>query len=288
MAGGQQAHGAWLAARAEGQKREKTIKFIGIDASPDEGKKYVREGLLTATLEYYTCADEAIDVALLILNGIEVPKDILLGTLLYTKENIDKGGLAMDAAGTKPMAELRSKHADILKPDPANKEKWTLGMSQCNLAEPWRVRMNSEIEAAAAKYPQLKLVYKDAQNDAQRQRSQVEEFLTQKVDLLIVSPKETVTLTPPVRNVYEAGIPVIVLDRRIQGDTYTCFIGGDNQMMGRVAGRYIGHLLKGKGNIVELKGLMSTTPGQERHDGFIEGLEDYVKDPAGIGKLFAE
>jgi len=283
-----QAHGAWLAARAEGRGREKGIKFIGIDANPDEGKKYVRERILTATLEYFTCAEEAVDVALLILNGVEVPKDILLGTLLYTKENIDEGGLAMDAAGTKPMAELRAKHADFLKPDPGNKGKWTIGMSQCNLGEPWRVRMNNDLEAAAAKYPQLKVEYKDAQNDAQRQRSQVEEFLTQKVDVLIVSPKETVPLTPPVKNVYEAGIPVIVLDRRIQGDTYTCFIGGDNQMMGRVAGRYIGHLLKGKGNIVELKGLMSTTPGQERHNGFIQGLQDYVRDPASVDKRFAK
>ncbi len=282
------AHGAWLAARAGGQDREKQIKFIGIDANPNEGKKYVREGILTATLEYMTGAPEAIDIALLILNGIEVPKDVALSTTLYTQANIGQGGLAVDAPGPALIAKLRRQHADVLKPDPANPGKWTLGMSQCNLGEPWRVRMNQEIEAAARKYPQLKVSYKDAQNDSQTQRNQVEEFITQEVDLLIISPKETIPLTPPVKRVFAAGIPVIVLDRQIQGDTYTCFIGGDNLAMGRIAGRYIAHLLKGKGTIVELMGLMTSTPGQERHDGFLLGLKDYVQDPASVAKLFAD
>lgn len=281
-----EAHGGWLAANAEGQGREKSIKFVGIDANPDEGKKYVREGILTATLEYPTGAAEGIEIALLVLNGIQVPKDIILATTLYTKETIDKGGIPVDAPGPALIAELRKKHADILKPDPSKAGKWTLGMSQCNLGEPWRVRMNQEVAEAAKKYPQLKIVYKDAQNDSQTQRNQVEEFITQKVDLLIVSPKETVPLTPPVQKVMEAKIPVIVLDRRVQGDAYTCFIGGDNTLIGRTAGRYVGHLVKGKGNIVELKGLMTTTPAQERHNGFILGLQDYVKDAAGIDKMF--
>ncbi|MBI4580105.1 MAG: substrate-binding domain-containing protein [Planctomycetes bacterium] len=281
-----QAHGAWLAARAEGQGREQSIEFIGIDANPDEGKKYVREGILSATLEYPTGAAEAIDVALLILSGLEVPKNISLATTLYTKDNLDSGGIPVEAPGAAMVAELRAKHAGILKPDPANAAKWTIGMSQCNLGEPWRVRMNQEVEAAAAKYPQLKVVYKDAQNDSQTQRNQVEEFLTQKIDLLIVSPKETVPLTPPVKKVFEAKVPVIVLDRSIQGDTYTCFIGGNNTLIGRTAGRYIGHVMQGKGNIVELKGLMTTDPAHERHDGFIQGLKDYIADPAGIDKLF--
>lgn len=281
-----QAHGAWLAAQAEGQGREKKIRFVGIDANPDEGKKYVREGILTATLEYPTGAAEAVDVALLLLNGVKVPKDIILATTLYTQDNIENGGLPVDAPGPALVAELRREHANVLKPDPDHAGQWTIGMSQSNLGEPWRVRMNQELAAAAAKYPQIKMVFKDAQNDSQTQRNQVEEFLTQKVDVLIVSPKETVPLTPPVQHVFEAKIPVIVLDRRIQGDTYTCFIGADNVLIGRTAGRYLAHLLQGKGNIVELKGLMTTTPGQERHDGFLQGLRDYVKDPAGVDKLF--
>ncbi len=280
------AHGAWLAARAEGQGREEKIHFVGIDANPNEGKEYVQESILSATLEYPTGAAEAIDFALLILNGVEVPKDISLATTLYTPENISDGGIPVDAPGPAMVAELREKHADILKPDPDNEGKFKIGMSQCNLGEPWRVRMNGEIEDAARKYPQIEIMYKDAQNDSQTQRTQVEEFLTQDVDLLIVSPKETVPLTPPVQKVFAAGTPVIVLDRAIEGDTYTCFIGGDNTLIGRTAGQYIGHLMQGEGNIVELMGLMTSTPAQERHDGFIQGLKDYVDNPEKINAMF--
>ena len=51
--------------------------------------------------------------------------------------------------------------------------KWKIGMSQCNLGEPWRVQMNADIKNAAEKYPQIKVIFKDAQNDTLRQRSQI-------------------------------------------------------------------------------------------------------------------
>jgi ribose transport system substrate-binding protein len=70
----------------------------------------------------------------------------------------------------------------------------------------------------------------------------------------------------------QAGIPVIVLDRALIGEDYTCFIGGDNRMIGRAAGRWLREKLGGKGQIVELQGLMTSTPGQDRHAGFREGI----------------
>src|ERR1022692_81696 len=150
--------------------------------------------------------------------------------------------------------------------------QFVIGMSQCNLGEPWRVQMNADIEAAAAKHPELKLVFKDAQNDTLKQRAQVEEFVSSKVDLLIVSPKEAQPLTEPVARALDAGIPVIVLDRRLLGDKYTCFIGADNKKIGKAAGEWIVKALGGKGNVIELMGLQTSTPGQDRHSGFLEGI----------------
>ena len=150
---------------------------------------------------------------------------------------------------------------------------FTVGMSQCNLGEPWRVQMNADIKAAADRCPDLKVVYKDAQNDTLKQRAHVEEFIAAKVDLIIISPKEAQPLTPPVAAAMDAGIPVIVLDRRVVGDKYTCFIGADNKKIGQAAGRWIAQKLGGKGNIVELKGLMTSTPGQDRNSGFREGIK---------------
>lgn len=157
-------------------------------------------------------------------------------------------------------------------PGPAAKSAFTIGMSQCNLGEPWRVQMNADVKAAAEKHPNLKVVFKDAQNDTLKQRAHVEEFVSSGVDLLIISPKEAAPLTEPVAKAMDAKIPVIVLDRRLLGDKYTCFIGADNQKIGRAAGEWIKKTLGGKGKVVELKGLMTSTPGQDRNRGFRAGI----------------
>lgn len=152
-------------------------------------------------------------------------------------------------------------------------DKYTIGMSQCNLGEPWRVQMNADIKAAADQHENLEVVYKDAQNDTLKQRAHVEEFVSAGVDLLIISPKEAQPLTEPVAKAMDAGIPVIVLDRRVVGDKYTCFIGADNKKIGKAAGEWIVKALGGQGKVVELKGLMTSTPGQDRNSGFREGIK---------------
>lgn len=149
---------------------------------------------------------------------------------------------------------------------------FTIGMSQCNLGEPWRVQMNADIRKAAEGHPELTVVFKDAQNDNLRQRAHIEEFIRAGVDAILVSPKEAAPLTGVVRDAYRKGIPVIVIDRRVLGDEYTCFIGADNVKIGRAAGRWLAEQLGGKGTVVELKGLMTSTPGQDRHSGFREGI----------------
>lgn len=151
-------------------------------------------------------------------------------------------------------------------------DPWVIGMSQCNLGEPWRVQMDADVRAAAEAHPNLRVIFKDAQNNSLTQRAQVEEFVEQGVDLIIISPKEAAPLTRPVAEAFQRGVPVIVLDREVQGDEYTAFIGADNVRIGRAAGEWIREMLGGEGKIVELKGLMTSTPGQDRNQGFLEGL----------------
>src|SRR2546428_6050949 len=88
----------------------------------------------------------------------------------------------------------------------AAEKQYTIGMSQCNLGEPWRVQMNTDIKAAADKRPEIKMVFKDAQNDTLKQRSHVEEFVSAGVDLILISPKEAAPLTEPVAKAMDAGI----------------------------------------------------------------------------------
>ena len=152
--------------------------------------------------------------------------------------------------------------------------RFVIGMSQCNLNEPWRINMNALIKKAAEKYAdKLVVVYKDAQADSLKQRSHVEEFVIAGIDLLIISPFEAVPLTEPIAEAYQAGGPVIILDRRVMGDQYTQFIGADNKKIGKYAGEWIVKTLGGKGNVIELKGMMTSIPAQDRNSGFREGIK---------------
>jgi ribose transport system substrate-binding protein len=168
-------------------------------------------------------------------------------------------------AGCKPAAP--KKHAGTPE-DP-----FVIGMSQCNRGEPWRVQMDEDVKQAAAKHPNVKVIFKDAQNESLTQRAQIEELLAQGIDLLLVSPKESAPLTRPVAEAFDKGVPVIVLDRAVEGDKFTTFIGADNRKIGREAGKWVAKALGGKGKVVELMGLQTSTPGRDRHEGFLEGID---------------
>lgn len=95
------------------------------------------------------------------------------------------------------------------------------------------------------------------------------------IDILIVSPNEAEQLTPVVEEVYNRGIPVIVIDRKINSEKYTAFIGPNNLTIGREAGYFAYELLKGKGKVLEITGLKGSTPAIERSKGFREIVKNY-------------
>jgi len=152
---------------------------------------------------------------------------------------------------------------------------YLIGMSQANNAEPYRVQMNDDIKAAASEIDQFDIKIADAGQDSATQVSQVQNFITQKVDLLMISPNEAAPLTSVVADAYNQGIPVIVLDRKVEGDAYTQFIGADNAEIGKRAGEYVAkELLPDGGNVVEIRGLSGSTPAKEREEGFAKGISD--------------
>jgi ribose transport system substrate-binding protein len=165
-----------------------------------------------------------------------------------------------------------------------DQSKFVIAFSQCNKAEPWRTWMDQSLMAEAAKHPEIEVLYADAQQDNSKQVADVENFLRQRVDLLIISPNEAKPLTAVVKRVYDSGIPVIVLDRAIEGDSYTTFIGADNLEIGRAAGEYAAQLLTGKGDVIEIKGLAGSPPAIDRSKGFRESIAKFpgiriVADP---------
>ena len=162
-------------------------------------------------------------------------------------------------------------------------KKYVFGFSQATILEPWRVQFNKDMQKEADKHPEIKLIITDGQDKTEKQVADTESLIQQGVDVLLISPKESAGLTGAVLKAIDAKIPVIVLDRNVNTDKITQFIGGDNVVIGQTAGDYAVKLLGGsgsaKGNIVELWGGMGTAPAQDRHKGFNEkvGKESGIK-----------
>jgi ribose transport system substrate-binding protein len=158
------------------------------------------------------------------------------------------------------------------------KDSYLIGMSQANKGEPWRQAMNDQIAAAAAAHPELNVVFSDAAQNNAKQVADVENFLQQGIDLLIISPNEAAPLTDVVAKACAQGVPVIVLDRKVNGDQFTMWIGADNQAIGKTAGEYAATYCADNNlnpcNIIEIRGLEGSTPAKERGDGFREGIAE--------------
>jgi signal transduction histidine kinase/DNA-binding response OmpR family regulator len=155
------------------------------------------------------------------------------------------------------------------------KEKFIVGFSQCISSDTWRQTMQTEMQTELVLYPNFELLIKDAGGNNQKQVQDVEDFLKMGIDLLIISPNESKPLTPIVQKVFKQGIPVIVIDRKIESDDYTAFIGANNYEIGTAVGQYAVNLLKGKGDVVEIWGLKGSSPAQERHKGFSDAISNF-------------
>jgi len=159
--------------------------------------------------------------------------------------------------------------------------EFIIGFSQANNAEPYRQHVNDELAAAAKAVPQFTLQIADGAGNVNTQTSQVDNFVTQKVDLLLISPFEAAPLTPAVQRVMKAGIPVIELDRQTvgtPGKEYTAFIGGDNYKIAMEAGKYTAtKLLPDGGQVAVLEGLPSSSPAVDRLNGFKDGVKGNSK-----------
>lgn len=163
-------------------------------------------------------------------------------------------------------------------------KKWKIGYSQCTLDEPWRVAMNLALATRAKDFAdRIDLEMLNASDDAVKQAEQVDTLRIKGIDLLIISPKEAAPLTPPVKRVYEAGIPVIVLDRDLEEPVYTCFIGASNIEIGKEAGEFVVEQAKKKMaetgqkgyNVVMLQGNLGSTPAGDRASGFRQAIEGH-------------
>jgi len=148
------------------------------------------------------------------------------------------------------------------------KVEYLIGVSQANMRESWRLALTRELKEEAAKHPGVRLIFTDATQNSDKQIADIKRLLACGVDLLIVSPCDVKKITPMVSGVYKS-IPVIVMDRVVEGYDYSLFIGPDNRSIGKQAGESVLGMLDGKpGGVLEICGSASSQMSAERSEGF--------------------
>lgn len=163
----------------------------------------------------------------------------------------------------------------IKKSNSTGKKRFLIGMSQANLYEPWRLYMNKEIQDEAEKHDEVQMIFKDAGGDTEKQKEDIDDLLNFGVDLLIVSINDSEELTPIVKKAYQS-IPVIVLDRAVEGYDYTLYIGSETRTIGEQAGNLAAELAQDrKVNVVEIQGLLNSSPDIEMTEGFKKSIKNH-------------
>jgi ribose transport system substrate-binding protein len=153
---------------------------------------------------------------------------------------------------------------------------YQIAYSQSNFAEPYRAAADAQMTKLFATVPQFHLTITDGTGDSNVQNTQLNDDITKGVDLVMTSPQASTPGTPAVTAIYNAGIPVILLDRGIDTDAYTAFIGGDNVAIGKMAGEYVGkNLLPSGGDVAIVEGDQTTQPALDRQNGFKTGVAEF-------------
>lgn len=156
----------------------------------------------------------------------------------------------------------------------SGKKTYVIGVSQCS-EDSWRMKLNDELRDATYLHDNVELHVVSADDNDKHQIRQINAFMKEDVDLLIVSPNQMNTVTPAIDRAYDSGIPVVLFDRKTDSGKYTAFVGADNEKIGRTIGEYIATRLGGKGTVVEIRGLEGSSPAIERHKGFVSAIRKY-------------
>ena len=149
---------------------------------------------------------------------------------------------------------------------PASSEKKpVIGVSLLNLSNEFIVALDKAMEDKARQMG-VELIVNDAQRSAETQVRQVESFLAQKVDAVILNPCEVEASSPAVEKALAAGIPIINVNSETRAAP-TAFVGSRDEDAGRIAMEYLAKRLNGKGNIVMMQGFMGQAAQIKRDQG---------------------
>lgn len=154
--------------------------------------------------------------------------------------------------------------------DKSENKTFQIGFAQCTMNDNWRKTMVEGMESELTFHNNIGMTIANANSNSTKQIAQIQQFIDDKVDLIIVTPNEAKPLTAIIEKAFDAGIPVVIVDRKTTSEKYTAFVGADNKLIGQNAGIYANIILKGQGTIFEVGEGAKTSPTIDRHQGFLK------------------
>lgn len=233
--------GALKAIEASGRD----IMVVGFDAT-DDAVMAVNEGKMAATVAQQPnlIGSLGVDAAKKVIDGEKLDAYIPVALKLITNEAV---ATTNDMSGKK------------------------IGLVISTLNNPFFVTLKEGAEEKANEVG-AELIVLDSQNDPAKELSNVEDLITQGVDMILINPTDSDAVVNAIKSANIASIPVITLDRGANAGDVVTHIASDNVAGGKMAGQFIIDTLGGKGNVVELEGIAGTSAARDRGQGFNDAI----------------
>jgi ribose transport system substrate-binding protein len=143
---------------------------------------------------------------------------------------------------------------------------YVIGFSNASISNIWRVALLHSVQYHAFLHKDEieQLIITDANDDPAKQVADIQDLMQQGVDLLIVSAAQSAALDPIVTRATEQGIPVVMVDRRVDSENFVTFVTASDLAIGRFQAQWIVEKLGGKGNVIMLSGIAGASPAELR------------------------
>lgn len=171
--------------------------------------------------------------------------------------------------------DTKDNSSNAKKEEKAKDGKLKVGVSLSTLNNPFFVSIREGVEEAA-KDKDVETVITDAQNDSSSQNNQVEDLITQKVDLIIINPVDSTAISSSVKKANEANIPVICVDRSSDEGEVVSFISSNNIEGGKLAGEFILEKAGKDAKVIQLEGIPGASSTRERGEGFKKATDGKI------------
>lgn len=174
---------------------------------------------------------------------------------------------------TLALAACDSDDEDEATPEPTEEEVVTLGLAVSTLQNPFFVSLRDGAQTAADRLG-VELIVKDAEDDVETQKTQVQELIDAHVSAILINPVDGDGIVPAIEAANEANIPVLTIDRSASGGEIVSHVASDNLAGGRMAAEYLAESLGGSGKVIELEGIPGTSAAEARGAGFNEAIAE--------------